>query len=142
LIAGAFKASTRQLTSRLASNEWVPTEGIGQGIASREEGLARLLAAIADEVQAWAAGARAGIAAEFAGKILYARQYLPKHLVAGAVRALVEARQAALASFARLAMIELSARQQTAIRAYRAGRRPSRPLRRHSKPTPPHRPKK
>jgi len=96
-----------------------------------DDELSRLLAAIADEVGAWAAGARASVAAEFSGRILHAQKHLPKHEVLGAVRALKEACQAALAAIARIAQAELIARREAAIRAYqrppRATRPPSRP---------------
>lgn len=91
-----------------------------------DDELARLLAAIADEVRSWAAGARTSIAAEFSGRISHAQRHLPKHEVLGAVRALKEACQAALAAITRIAQAELLARREAVIRARRRPRNATR----------------
>jgi hypothetical protein len=114
---GAFKAQARWISARLTTSIAHSSDGPG-GLAAEagDDELARLLAAIADEVGAWAAGARASVSAEYAGRISHAQKYLPKHEVAGAVRALKEACQAALAAISRTAQAELMARREAAIR--------------------------
>jgi hypothetical protein len=94
--------------------------------------LGALLAAIAEDVQDSAAGAREGIMADFGARIAYAQKHLPRHQRAAAVGALKEARKAALALVSRNAAQELAGRKKAAIasrgrrpRAGKGGRRPS-----------------
>jgi hypothetical protein len=84
--------------------------------------LGALLAAIAEDVQESAAGARDGIMADFGARIAYAQKHLPRHLRAAAVGALKEARKAALALVSRNAAQELAGRKKAAIAS--RGRRP------------------
>lgn len=81
--------------------------------------LGKILSAIAEEVHRLASLARCAIMAEYAGKIAHAYKFLPRHQVAGAVRAVKEARKATLALIKRNATAELVGRRQAAIRAYR-----------------------
>jgi hypothetical protein len=96
------------------------TQG-GEAPASDTE-LGAVLAAIDDDVQNSAAGARAGIMAEFAGRIAYARKHLPRHQIAAAVAAFKEARKAALALVKRNAAEQRAGRKKAATMARRRSR--------------------
>jgi hypothetical protein len=95
--------------------------------------LGRIVFAITEEIQRWAAGARAGVIAEFVAKVSYARKQLPRNQLIGAVRACYEARAAALALIKRQAAADLIGRREAAIREHR-NKRPARPSARR-KPT-------
>jgi hypothetical protein len=103
-------------------------DGIAAADDSGEDSeLTQILDAIVADVQRKAAGARAAVTAEYAGKIRYARQYLPRPQVAGAVQAFKQAQAAALAHIAREASGEIAMRREAVIRARRKERRAIRP---------------
>ncbi len=93
--------------------------------------LGAILGGIAKEVHQIAGAVCAGIVADFAARAAYARRHLPRHLVAGALAAIRQARGAALAIAARNAKAELQGRKAAAI-ASRARLR----LRRSKRPSP------
>jgi hypothetical protein len=94
----------------------------GKETPDSDADLGAVLAAIDDDVQDSAAGARAGIMAEFAGRIAYARKHLPRHQIAAAVAAFKEARKAALALVKRNAAEQRAGRKQAATMARRRPR--------------------
>jgi hypothetical protein len=94
-----------------------------EGDAGGDDELAQILDAIGAEVGGKAAGARAAVIAEYAGKIAHARKSLPRREADGTVRALMEVRAAALAHIAREASREIALRREAAIRAHRKERR-------------------
>jgi hypothetical protein len=94
----------------------------GSDTPDSDTDLGAVLAAIDDDVQDSAAGARAGIMAEFAGRIAYARKHLPRHQIAAAVAAFKEARKAALALVKRNAAEQRAGRKKAATMARRRPR--------------------
>jgi hypothetical protein len=94
----------------------------GEEAPDSETDLGAVLAAIDDDVQESAAGARAGIMAEFAGRIAHARKHLPRHQIAAAVAAFKEARKAALALVKRNAAEQRAGRKKAATMARRRPR--------------------
>jgi len=104
---------------------------------SLDTDLGALLGAIAEDVHQIAAAVSAGIMADFATRVAYARRHLPRHQLGGALHALAEARKAALAVARRNAAMELKARKKAALIARRRSpQRPNRNGRGSSKPTP------
>jgi hypothetical protein len=97
-------------------------EAPGEEAPDSDTDLGAILGAIDDEVQEIAAGARAGIMAEFAGRVAYARKHLPRHQVAAAVAAFKQARKAALALVKRNAAQERAGRKKAATMARRRPR--------------------
>ena len=103
-----------------------PDEGGGltdAGDAGADSELSLILDAIVDDVMRRAAGAQMAIMAEYAGKVAYARRYLPRTEVAGAVRAAMDVKAAALAHIAGEAAAEIAARRAAIIGARRKQRR-------------------
>jgi hypothetical protein len=92
--------------------------------------LEQILSGIVDDVMRTAAAASAAVMAEYAGKIAYAQKHLPRHQVAGAVRAFTQARDAALALIKRAAADDLVGRTRLATLRHRDRRRAVR--RKHS----------
>jgi hypothetical protein len=87
--------------------------------------LGQILSAIAEEVGRHCAAVCDGINADFAARAAHARKALPRSQVAGALQALKQARQAALALARQTARTELQGRKQTAITLYTRRRRRS-----------------
>jgi hypothetical protein len=137
-LRGEFRAEAFWLARGTSTDAGEAGAGAAEGDAGGDDGLAEILDAIGAEVQGKAAGARAAVIAEYAGKIAYARKSLPRREAEGAVRALMEARAAALAHIAREASREIALRREAATRAYRKERRRPGILRNDpdSKPTP------
>jgi hypothetical protein len=79
--------------------------------------LDEILAAIMNDAQAKAAGARAAVIAEYGGKIAYARKFLPRDQAAGAIRACKDAMAAAFALIAKEVATEIATGREAAIRA-------------------------
>jgi hypothetical protein len=95
-------------------------DGGGQlASAGDDNELTNLLPCIAAEVQRMLSGMCQAIVAEYAGKIAYARQSLPRDQAAGAVSALKAAQQAALAMARQSAAAELTGRREATISAHR-----------------------
>jgi hypothetical protein len=117
---GEFRAAALWVTSRVSRSD----DSIGD---AGDTGADIELEAIVADVQRKAEGARAGVRAEYAGKISFARQQLPRQQAAGAVRAFLEAQAAALLHIAREAAGEIAARRAAVIRDRRKERRPVRP---------------
>lgn len=83
--------------------------------AEGDTDLDALLAAITNDVQSRASAARAGIRADFAGRINHVRKHVSGFARAAAISALVEARKAALALINQSAAMELTGRKRAAI---------------------------
>jgi hypothetical protein len=81
--------------------------------------LGPLLGAIAEDVHCLAAAIRAGIMADFAARLVYARRHLPRQQIPGALAVIRQARAAALAVAAQNAKAELQGRKKAAIAARR-----------------------
>jgi hypothetical protein len=100
-------------------------------LGSPDEGdvdLGPLLGAIAEDAHRIAAAVRTGILADFAARTTHARRHTPRHLLAGALTAIKQARLAALAAASMNAKNELKGRMQAAIASRRRVRlRPVRP---------------
>jgi hypothetical protein len=115
-----FRTQARSLATPLAATEVDASSKVCDSGGENEDAeLAGILAAIAEDVERWAAGARAGIAGEYAGKIADARKNLPRNRAAGAVRAFNDARISALALVKRMAAVDLATRREAAILASR-----------------------
>jgi hypothetical protein len=99
-------------------------EGFGTGDFGEDTELAQILDAIAGDVQRESASARDAVAAEYAAKIDHARKTLPRRQAAGVIRALRDAKSAALAHIAREATSEIARRRQAAILARGKNRHP------------------
>jgi hypothetical protein len=97
-------------------------EAAGEEAPDSDTDLGAILGAIDDEVEGIAAAARAGIMADFGGRIASARKHLPRSQIAAAVAALKEARKAALALVKRHAAQERAGRKKAASAG--RGRRP------------------
>jgi hypothetical protein len=104
-------------------------EAQGSEASGSDSELGAVLDAIDHDVQVSEAAACAGIMAEFAGRIAYARKHLPRDQVAAAIAAIVQARKAALATVKRNAADRRAGRKKAAAMA----RRPVRHFSRHSK---------
>jgi hypothetical protein len=91
--------------------------------------LGAILGGIAEEVHQIAVAVRAGIMADFAARAAHARKHLPRHLIAGALAAIRQARGAALAVARQNTKAELQGRKKAAVATRR------RPRRNRAKPT-------
>lgn len=87
--------------------------------------------AVGDEIQIAAAAAAAGVMADFAARIAYARKHVPRHQLAAAIAAINAMRSAALATINRNAAMELAAKRRL------VQMRRKRPLPRKSNHVPP-----
>jgi hypothetical protein len=90
----------------------------GEDPAEMSLDLAALLSAITEDVQGRAAAVRAGIRAEFAGRIRHVRKHVSGFARAAAISALGEARKAALSTLNQSAALELAGRKRAAIQAH------------------------
>jgi hypothetical protein len=120
---GEFRAQVSAMFAPVGS----PLDAGAPIDAGDDAELRNLLAAIADDVQRMAAGMCQAIAAEYGGKIDYARKTLRRDQAAGIVSMLKAARQAALALARQSAAAELVGRREGAIRAHRKAFRSDRP---------------
>jgi hypothetical protein len=89
--------------------------------------LGAILHAIAEDVKHLLAAVRAGIIAEFTARATVARRHLPRDQIAAALQILAQMRRAALALAEQNAKLEMSARRETALAAYRQAARPKSP---------------
>ena len=115
----AFGAQARWMCSSdiaTAATELGVSPGAGTNDDDGE--LGRILSAIADDVGRISSAACASVMAEFAGRMVYARAFLPRSQIQGALQAIREARAAALAAIKRNAVAELAARRDVAIGTY------------------------
>jgi hypothetical protein len=85
--------------------------------ATPDDSFGGLLAALSDEAQRSASAARAGIMAEFAAAMLHARRYARRGELPAIMRALKDARRAALAAAKRKAALEVQGRRQAVVSA-------------------------
>lgn len=115
--------------SRAEDFPYGPSSGIdghAEDPGEGEDALDGLLAGIADEVHAHAAAARDGVMAGFAAQVAHARKHLSPQLLAAALAAIKQQRDAVLAFINRNAADEIAARRKAVIKAFRR-RRSSRP---------------
>jgi hypothetical protein len=105
-----------------ASNATDAAEAQDGEAAGSDSELGAVLDAIDHDVQVSEAAACAGIMAEFAGRIAYARKHLPRDQVAAAIAAIVQARKAALATVKRNAAERRAGRKKAAAMARRRSR--------------------
>lgn len=122
VMIGEFKQQARWtvrrfVTSRVNVNE--PNRTNSNGIEGDDGGLAAILSAIEAEVHQFAAALRDGVMAEFAAMMQHARKTLLRDQVAGAVAALKQRRDAALAFIKRNAAAQLKGRREAAMREHR-----------------------
>ena len=68
--------------------------------------------AVGDEIQIAAAAAAAGVIADSAARIAYARKHVPRHQLAAAIASINAMRKAALATINRNAAMELAAKRR------------------------------
>jgi hypothetical protein len=116
----AFRNEAHQITARLTAAQSGHASDAGYGGASDDDSDLRIiLAAIAEDVERWSAGARDGIEAKYAGQIAFARRHLSRHQVAGAIRAIIECRNAEVALIGRAAETERASRVDAALRKSR-----------------------
>jgi hypothetical protein len=96
-----------------------------------------ILHAIAEDVKHLATAVRVGIVAEFTARATAARRNLPRDQIAAVLQILAQMRRAALALAEQNAKLEMSARRESALAAYRQAARPK--SRRNPRPqTPAH----
>jgi hypothetical protein len=113
---GEFENAGRILCARLVRQEIdYNTEHTAAGDDSE---LSKIIAAITEDVERWAAGARQGVSAKYAGQIDFARKHLPRHLVAGAIRAIIDNRSVELAFIRERAAAERAQRIEIAFRNF------------------------
>jgi hypothetical protein len=86
--------------------------------------LRNLLAGVAADAQRMMSGAYEVVAAEYAGKIEFARKTLPRDQAAGVIGALKAVRDAAFATIRQRTADELAGRREALIRAHRKPFRP------------------
>jgi hypothetical protein len=118
------KIEPARLPTAAKENFAEPLQAEGPEDQASDTDLGPLLAAIADDVHRCAAAACAGIIADFAARVAYARKHLPRHQLAAALGALAQERKAALALVKRNAALELAARKKAVIEARRPKRGP------------------
>jgi len=116
---GEFRAQSLWMLAGNAPSGDAPSGKADAGDAGEDTELAQILSAIAEDVQRKAATVSRAVLADYAGKIAHARKHLPRHQLAGAVRAYAEARTAALAVIKQAAASELTARRKAAILRHR-----------------------
>jgi hypothetical protein len=94
----------------------------GDGDQVTDAELGSLLDAIAADVHKTASAARDAVMTEFTARAAHARKHLPRSQLAAALKAIDEARKAALALIKRNQTAELSARRAAALAARRRSR--------------------
>lgn len=99
----------------------------GDDPGASDVALGAILHAIAEDVKHLVAAVRAGIIAEFTARATAARRHLPRDQIAAALQILAQMRRAALALAEQNAKLEMSARRETALAAYRQAARPKSP---------------
>jgi hypothetical protein len=102
------------VVQKIESSDFEPV-----AVSGEETELGKTIAAITEDVERWAEGARQGVADKYAGQIAFARKHLSRYQVAGAVRAINESRNAELALIKQAAAKERAGRIETAIRLFR-----------------------
>jgi hypothetical protein len=125
-VSDAFKAEGQKITGHntpIGENGADNSEHVP--ISSDETELGGILAAISDDVERWAQGARNGINSKYAAQIAFARKHLPRKQVAGVVRALIDSRNAELAYVTRAATADRMRRFEIAISNSRSKSRSS-----------------
>jgi hypothetical protein len=85
--------------------------------SAAEDNLGSLAAAVAEDMQRLAGAAEDSINAAFAIQMLDARRSTPRHALAGTLKALQEARSAALIAVSRNTATDIRGRQQSIIAA-------------------------
>jgi hypothetical protein len=130
IVRGEFVGSARWVTAshsqafrgepvaatHQAANAQEDFAAAAQAVCGEEDTeLGAMLGAIAEEVHQIAAAVQAGIMADFAARVVYARRHLPKHQIAGALAAIKQMRAAALAVAKQNAKTELAGRKKAAV---------------------------
>jgi hypothetical protein len=116
---GEFKVLASWTGVRHATSQANEIDGLYSEAESDDGSLSAILSIIGDEVQQFAASARASVMAEFAAAMQHARKTLPPAQIAGAVAVLKQARTTALTLIKRNAATQLKGRREAAIRDYR-----------------------
>ncbi len=106
-----------------------------RGQSEDDPEIGALLDSIAADVHRAASAARDGVIAEFAARADHARRHLPRNQLSAALKAMTEARKAALALIKSNEVAELSARRATALAARRRSRIITGPARPQSAPS-------
>jgi hypothetical protein len=116
---GEFRGQARYICAAHDAAEPARVEGIGGANTDAEDSeLGNLLAAIAEEVHRFANAANAAIVVEFAARMKHARASLPRGQIPGALQALKDARNAALAIIKQNSAAELATRREAAVRMH------------------------
>jgi hypothetical protein len=130
---GEFVGLARWLVAPRAKTDHSVTFGSaragrhGDDAGSSDIALGAILHDIAEDVRHLLAAVRAGIVAEFTARATAARRHLPRDQIAAALQIIAQMRRAALALAEQNAKLEMSARREAALAAYRQAARPKSP---------------
>jgi hypothetical protein len=116
---GEFENAGRIICARHIRQEIADDYNTEPIAADDDSELSKIIATITEDVERWAAGARQGVSVKYAGQIDFARKHLPRHLVAGAIRAIIDNRSVELAFITERAAAERAQRIEIAVRHFR-----------------------